>query len=296
MTLELLADDMPSFDMESKYLSGPLRELRGESFIIKDYYGIPCVNVGYIGVTRAGKNQSIRDLVYTLGGMYQEINEDSDHIVVGKSPVKNRSPTQKDSSNLFAEFYQDNRKWIGRINLKSHAGHRVEADKGPGAEYSIVVIKNVRSDTISRQIRKIEPILNHEEILRMDSPVLLTRTTCIGDLPIHRNKQLKNGGFGRVFVVDNKPKMNYPLSSFQVANAEILLHSMEHSSKNPIEQCKLIYFGKEAIPAYLEHLIVPFDGQLEIKDAISESAEIEISSEERMLRAIFGTPGKETFV
>jgi len=277
-----------SYHLDSKYLSGPLANLREGHFEILEFYKNNAIRIGYVGVSRAGKNRSVMELVYTLGGIYQEEKERGG---------SNSGRTKKDSSILFGEFYEDGQRKTSKIRLFTNPGHRIN-DVSSLIEIPksrrVVTLRNLPSMLISGQLSRIEEIMAKEGLVMNGCPALVTSSVDEAALPKHRYAQLMSAGFSRLYFTDNYKKRKYELSEFNAVNAEVLLDVLRE--KNPT--FKLIYFGNEEIPSGLDDFLVRFDDHLETRelDDEDESIDEELSPEERLLQAIFNPGGKDLFV
>lgn len=269
-------EETPRFHLHSDYTSDPLRGISSSPFQIDDYLlkfsAYP--KITFVGDTYAGKNQIIKSLVYTLGGVYQEDKSEED-----------RGRTRKDKSYLFFEFGESRK--TGLLTLQSVAGDLLRSERY--YEYHslkdseiILVMKNMKSSTFTNQWNIIEPFLIRNGIRQERIPLVITRASGAENILPRRLRAIDTSNFSKVYFVDNPTKREYPLSSFSEANAELVVDRLSEK----FEQTKIIYFGKEEIPARLKNLVVPWTNQFEISPTGALEEE-RLSPEEGLFRTIF---------
>src|SRR3989338_1469954 len=107
--------------MTSERCVGPLKSIAKQPFKIPGFFGIPRIDIGYIGMSRMGKTRAIKSLTYALGGIYQERVD-----VLG-------SRTYEDSSYVFAESRVHGSPVLVRIALTSYSDHSYQATENINA-------------------------------------------------------------------------------------------------------------------------------------------------------------------
>lgn len=247
-----------TYDFVSEYAHGPLKEYRNQPFVIKGFFSSSELNIGYIGVTYAGKNQAIKELVFSLGGVYQE----------RICPSCKR--TREDGSIIYAESFEKNERVTHKIRLKSHAGDRIRKDTGPNAKNNIIVLKYLKSKGFLSQFNDIDEIINYEGIDISDTVGLITRIEDESLMTKMRRTQLNKYDFQKKYYVNNKNKRSYPLSALNCGNVDAVLDLLKKD--NPT--FKLVSFSNEDIPQNLEDKIVKFDNHLELDELTLETKKI----------------------
>lgn len=268
--------ELPRFHLHSDYTSGPLREIFPRPFQIEDYLlnfsAYP--KVTFVGDTYAGKNQIIKSLVYTLGGVYQEDKSWGE-----------KGRTREDKSYLFFEFGEERK--TGLLTLQSVAGDLLrrerfyEYDSLEDSEI-VLVMKNMKSSTLTNQWSILEPFLVRNGIRQHGLPLVITRAGSAECIPSRRLRSIDTSNFSKVYFADNPPRREYPLSDFSETNAELVMDRLNEK----FGQTRIIYFGKEEIPARLESLVVPWKDQFKVSPAEALDEERQ-SSEEKCFEAIF---------
>ena len=236
-----------------KYAQGPLENFQGKNQTI-DIYQIPEILIGYIGFTRAWKNQSIKELVYSLGGIYQEEKNSSGR-------------TKKDSSFIFTESFNNNQRTIHKIKLKSHEGDNIKSNNGPNAQENIIVIPYLKSRGFKSHINQITDILNYENIDTTKCVGLITRIENKTSItPLRKTLLDKSIRLKDTYFVNNKNKKDYSLNTINEANIYALMSLLRELNPN----MKLISFSDEKIPNSLDGLIVKHNNHLEIKETTEQ--------------------------
>lgn len=264
-------------DIQPRKMSGPLKNLKSEPFAIEDYYSFQQKKIGLIGETYAGKSQSIKELVFSLGGVYQE------------KMYNDTNRTGTDDSFIFAESYENSLRKTTLVRLRSHAGHMM-GEQGyplPEAEDKILVVKNLSSRSISGQFSSIFHALRFN---KEKYPLLITRLNDLSELSTRRRNQLNKEDFKKIYLVDNQKKKEYPLRTFNKPNVDYVLDFLRKDNQT----FKLIYFGDENIPESLEGLVTKFDNHFVLTEPIPVEKEEEMSAEEKLIKAIFRE--KESFI
>jgi hypothetical protein len=258
-------------------MSGPLKDIFNEPFIIEDYLlnfaSYPVIS--FVGDTYAGKNQIIRTLVNTLGGVYQE-----------DKSLGERGRTREDKSYLFLEF--GNTRELALLTLKSVAGDLMRdnprtynfrpMDNGG----LLVVLKNLKSETIQNQLGVVETFLRRQNKRLEDLSAVITRANNSGDVPKRRLVQLERANFSKVYFVDNPTRRDYTLAKFPEVNAQIIIESLGEQFRDG----RIIYFGKEQIPPRLGRYLAQWNNQFETKERLGNTEE-NLTPEERLFNAIF---------
>jgi len=240
--------------LTSNRFIGPLKDLMPLPFYIEDFNEFEKISIGFIGDTYAGKTQYIKNLINTLGGVFQEERNYNKR-------------TLNDSSYVFGEIEKNGVKKTIALQLKSHAGHNIGyGDNGPKTNHSVLVFKYLKSSTFDKQLRLVRPILEKEDINLVESYGLITRINSASELTTRRRNTIMKKNLKGIFYINNPKRNEYYLRDFDDRNVDLLLSVLE----NNYPSIKLLYFGNEKIPHGLEGKLIKFENHLSIKNIPKE--------------------------